>query len=63
MEKVRLPCPNCKSDSEVVKIVFGRPGPDLLEQANQGKVHLGGCCPDPLKEFHCKKCDKSFGTK
>lgn len=27
----------------VVPIVYGMPGPELMQRAQQGKVHLGGC--------------------
>ena len=50
------PCSSCTSD-DVVPIVYGMPGLDLAEQAEDGKVALGGCCigeDDP--EWHCKEC-------
>ncbi len=54
-------CPTCQSTSNVIRIVYGRPGPALVEQANQGSVRLGGCCiPEDVKHFHCKKCLKDF---
>ena len=28
----------------------------------KGNVVLGGCCPKPGIEFHCKACKKEFGT-
>ena len=51
-----------KDKSQVVKIVFGYPSPGLLEESKKGNVVLGGCCPRPGIEFHCKACKKEFGT-
>ncbi len=36
-------CPECHSSANVIPIRYGMPGPQLLEQAKQGKVKLGGC--------------------
>ena len=32
----------------------------LLEEAKNGNVQLGGCCPEPEKNSYCKKCEISF---
>ena len=42
--------------------MFGYPSPGLLEESKKGNVVLGGCCPKPGIEFHCKACKKEFGT-
>jgi hypothetical protein len=34
-------CPRCSSD-EVIRILYGTPSPDLLEEARAGRVALGG---------------------
>jgi hypothetical protein len=34
-------CPRCGSE-EVIRILYGAPGPDLLEDARSGRVALGG---------------------
>jgi hypothetical protein len=34
-------CPKCGHPS--IPIVYGMPGPELFEEAKQGKVALGGC--------------------
>ena len=54
-------CPNCKNNSQVMKIIWGYPTPGLLEEFKNGNVFLGGCCPRPGIEFHCKSCKKEFG--
>jgi ribosomal protein L37AE/L43A len=59
-ETIQVPaCPDCGAITEVIRIVYGRPGPDLQKQAKEGLVHLGGCCPEDFRWF-CKKCDKKF---
>lgn len=35
-------CPACRT--KLVRIVYGMPDEDLFEEAQQGKVLLGGCC-------------------
>ena len=61
-EKQSIPeCATCKSANNVIRIVYGRPGAQLAEQAQQGHVKLGGCCvSDDMKHFHCKSCDIDF---
>lgn len=53
--KIRV-CPNCQS-AEVLPIMYGLPGPELLQEAKEGKVALGGCeitGDDPL--WFCRSC-------
>jgi hypothetical protein len=41
--------------------MYGLPGPEMMEAANQGKIALGGCVVgdrDPQKE--CKACGAQF---
>jgi hypothetical protein len=52
-------CPNCKTSQDVVSIVYGKPGPSLVEASQRGEVFLGGCCMGPSR-FHCKKCLSNF---
>lgn len=35
------------SHPKTVRIVYGMPGPDLMERAERGKVALGGCMIGP----------------
>lgn len=51
------PCPDCGS-TEVVPVVFGLPGPELLERARRGEVALGGCMVDPNVRGRCKRCGR-----
>lgn len=45
-KKENPPCPKCKEATGVIPIQYGRPGPQLIEEAKQGKVLLGGCSFD-----------------
>jgi hypothetical protein len=51
-------CRQCGSNS-VVPIVYGRPGPELVKQAQEGQVKLAGCAPRAEK-WHCKACKADF---
>jgi hypothetical protein len=49
-------CPKCKSKN-VIPIIYGLPGRDLIEQARKGEIELGGCVVrigSPIRK--CKKC-------
>lgn len=49
-------CPNCGS-SRVVEILYGFPDGSAFEEAEAGRLVLGGCCvgsDDP--EWHCLDC-------
>jgi len=50
-------CPKCSSSKGVIRIVYGMPGSDTVEEAEKGKVMLGGCCvTDDDPDWHCKEC-------
>ena len=54
------PCPRCGS-LDVVPILYGYPGPEMMEAAEKGKIELGGCVigeSDPQKK--CKACGEEF---
>ena len=56
----KAPCPRCGS-LDVVPILYGYPGPGMMDMAEQGKIALGGCCVtarDPRK--HCRVCGEEF---
>ena len=53
-------CPDCNSD-DVAKIVYGYPDLDLILQAGDRRLKLGGCCvteDDP--EWHCWQCEREW---
>ena len=57
----RPKCPSCGS-SKVVPIVYGMPGPELVEASKKGEVELGGCVvTDRDPEWHCKACGHGWG--
>lgn len=52
-------CPVC--GGELVSIVWGMPGTDLLEKAQRGEVYLAGCCvPENPHNCHCRGCERDF---
>ncbi len=56
-------CPKCKSNMDMdIDIEYGFPYVEMLEDANNNKIELGGCCigPDDHK-YKCKSCGKKFG--
>ena len=36
-------CPRCGESVKPVPIVYGYPGPEMVEQAERGEIRLGGC--------------------
>ena len=52
-------CPDC--GGELIPIIWGFPGPDLLKKSEEGKVFLGGCVVglNP-NNYHCKQCGHEF---
>jgi len=54
-------CVQCGSH-EAIPIVYGLPGPELLEQAEAGEVILGGCVvAEDSPIFHCNECGHEWG--
>ncbi len=53
-------CPRCDS-ADVVPIVYGLPGEELIAGSVAGEVALGGCCVGPHDpEFHCQACENDW---
>jgi hypothetical protein len=53
-------CPQCGT-SNPLPIVYGMPGPELMSDAQEGRVALGGCCvgeDDP--DLECRACGTRF---
>lgn len=56
-------CPYCNS-SNVIPIVYGYPGAELVEKSERGEVKLGGCVvTDNDPDRYCKDCGKEFFKK
>ena len=50
----------CGSEN-TIEIVYGYPGPELMESAERGAVELGGCCVFPDEPDHrCRECDAEW---
>lgn len=56
-------CPACDS-ARVVDIVYGYPGPELMEAAANKDVVLGGCCiDDDMPRWQCVECGAQIHAK
>jgi len=54
--KKTIDCPSCRTGS-VISIIYGMPDYQLLEQAEKGEIHLGGCIvSDNDPHYYCKEC-------
>lgn len=54
-------CPICKSNKDVLKIIYGLPNKKLMKQAEKDIVHLGGCVVNPCyPKYYCKKDKLEF---
>lgn len=54
-------CPICKSNKDVVPIIYGKPATALIKKAERGECWLGGCVVDKDSPwYYCKKDKKSF---
>ena len=56
MDKKYKQCPKCGSKNSG-EIIYGMPSYELFQEAEAGKVKLGGCCigeNDP--DYFCKDC-------
>lgn len=43
-------------------IVYGMPGPELVDAYTRGEVELGGCCITPGEPmFRCQHCGRTDG--
>ena len=59
----KITCPKCNGDNTTA-IIYGYPDDDLLKEAADGDIYLGGCCvsnDDPDKV--CRDCQHRWITK
>lgn len=43
------------------RVVYGYPGPELIEAAKRGEVVLGGCnVGEPVRVWFCEDCDRTM---
>ena len=60
-EETRPACPDCGTNENVVPIVYGKPGRELVEAAERGEVVIKGCVrPGEAPEWHCKSCGREW---
>lgn len=53
-------CPEC-GEAETIPIVYGKPGPGLMEAADRGEVVLGGCVVyDGMPTAQCAHCRRPY---
>ncbi|MGM9735157.1 MAG: hypothetical protein ACI3ZS_01835 [Candidatus Cryptobacteroides sp.] len=61
----RKPCKCQKCGGKVVKIVYGYPSLELIQQAENKEIVLGGCLingeGDP--QWACVECEQTFWKK
>ena len=55
-KKTKPSCPSCKS-KKVIPVIYGLPGNELMKEAEEGKVALGGCVINGNESmWHCIEC-------
>ena len=53
-------CPYCGTH-ESIPIVYGLPGPEMLEASEAGEIVLGGCVVLPAGATrHCRACGRDW---
>lgn len=56
-------CPRCGSKNSI-RIVYGYPSHELFNEAEAGKVKLGGCCIfESSPEYFCKECEHEWNRE
>lgn len=57
----RPTCPKCGSKT-IVPIMYGLPTEEAAEEAERGKIALGGCCiSEDSPQWHCRDCEHEWG--
>lgn len=61
MTKKQRKCPQCQSKN-VVEILYGMPTKEAFDDAEEGKLLIGGCCiSEDSPEWYCNDCEHEFG--
>lgn len=51
-------CPRCRAEIVPVPIVYGYPSMEMVDDAEAGKLRLGGCIVGPESpDYACPECD------
>jgi hypothetical protein len=54
-------CPKCKSNKNVIKIIYGYPTEETAKRADKGELRLGGCIINYCyPNYYCRKDDLEF---
>ena len=54
-------CPRCDAEVEPVPILYGYPTPEAMQEADAGRIRLGGCMVGAESpEFVCPACDAAL---
>lgn len=49
-------CPSCKSNDQIIPVVYGKPTRETVYSASKGLLMLGGCMiSEPSPRWYCKK--------
>jgi hypothetical protein len=57
-------CPECLSKDSIGKIQYGYPGNKMIDQADKGKIILGGCSiSDKNPDYQCGNCKYQWQSK
>ena len=55
-------CPGCHS-MNVVPILYGFPGSEMIQAQIDGDIELGGCGISPdMRRWKCRNCGQRFGA-
>ena len=52
-------CPSCRKNNAVIPIAYGFADSTAMDEADEGKIKLGGCVPKQ-SQWHCKNCKRDF---
>lgn len=53
--------PRC-CDKAMIPILYGMPGPEMLEEAERGEIKIGGCIIEgDAPTFRCTSCGRTTG--
>ncbi len=54
-------CPECLSRDSILKIQYGLPENEMIDQADKGKIVLGGCSiSDENPDYQCRECEHEW---
>ena len=59
--QLKYKCPNCNSKN-TVRIAYGYPDPEAVEDSKKRDVHFGGCIIDVFNQNnrHCNDCNHDW---